>query len=71
MMRKRKKPEFCARVLLSQDRGWWNVGEPGGGKVLDFNYLSDTFLPALAKSGVSKNTIRALTIDNPARAFAV
>lgn len=56
-----------ANVLLSQDRGWFWVGEPQGGKILDFNYLPDTFLPALGKSGVSQKTIPQLTVANPAR----
>lgn len=58
------------RLLLSMDSGWWNAGEPNGGKIRDYNSLTDTFLPALRKSGVSEETVRRLTVENPARAFA-
>ena len=59
------------RLLLSHDNGWFEVGKPGGGKVRDFNYLADSFLPALRKTGVSEETIRQLTVSNPAKAFAI
>lgn len=59
------------RLLLSHDSGWYAVGEENGGKIRDFNYLSDTFLPALRKGGVSDAMIRTLTVENPAHAFAI
>jgi predicted metal-dependent phosphotriesterase family hydrolase len=59
------------RVLLSMDRGWYNAGEPNGGKIRDYNALPDTFLPAMRAAGVSEATIRKLTVENPAKAFAV
>ncbi|MDF2440618.1 MAG: 5-phospho-D-xylono,4-lactonase [Abditibacteriota bacterium] len=62
--------EHADQLLLSMDRGWWWVGEPNGGKIQDYNYLCDTFLPALRKAGVSQTTIQQLTVKNPARAFA-
>jgi predicted metal-dependent phosphotriesterase family hydrolase len=58
-------------LLLSHDNGWYEVGQENGGVVRDFNYMSDVFLPALRKSGVGEATIRKLTIENPARAFAI
>jgi predicted metal-dependent phosphotriesterase family hydrolase len=63
--------EYTARVLLSMDRGWYNAGEPNGGAVRDYNPLPDVFLPALREAGVSEKTVKQLTVDNPARAFAV
>lgn len=63
--------KHAGRVLLSMDRGWWNVGEPNGGNIADYNYLPDTFLPALRKAGVSDAQVRQLTVQNPMRAFAV
>lgn len=59
------------RLLLSMDSGWYNVGEPAGGKIRDYTYLTDTLLPALRRRGVAEATIRRLTVENPARAFAV
>ena len=59
------------RLLLSHDNGWYNVGENNGGEVRDFNYISDTFLPALRAAGVSDATIRQLTVANPAKALTI
>ncbi len=59
------------RVLLSMDSGWWWVGEPGGGKIRPYLYLTDDFLPALKKAGVADAMLRKLTVENPASAFAI
>lgn len=59
------------RLLLSMDAGWYWVGEPDGGKIRNFNDLTDTFLPALQKAGVGQAMIHKLTVENPARAFAM
>ncbi|HUS37679.1 MAG TPA: phosphotriesterase [Verrucomicrobiae bacterium] len=59
------------RLLLSHDNGWYNVGQPNGGEVRDFNYLADTFLPALRANGVSEPVVRQLTVGNPAKAFTI
>ncbi len=58
------------QLLLSQDRGWYDPALPGGGTPKPYTYLSDTFLPKLAASGVDAATIDMLTRDNPFRAFA-
>jgi len=58
------------RLLLSMDSGWYNVGEPDGGKINDYNALTDRFLPALRTAGVSAAHIHHITVKNPARAFA-
>ncbi|MCI0536434.1 MAG: hypothetical protein L0Z50_14535 [Verrucomicrobiales bacterium] len=63
--------KHAGRVLLSHDNGWFNVGQANGGEVRDFNYLHDTFLPALRKAGVSQEIIHGLTVKNPAAAFGV
>ncbi len=61
----------AAHLLLSQDNGWYWVEKPNGGEIRDFNYLSDTFLPALRKAGVSEAMTQKLTVENPARAFGI
>ena len=58
------------QLLLSHDRGWFDPALPGGGTPKPYTYLSDTFLPKLAASGVDAATIDMLTRDNPFRAFA-
>ena len=63
--------KHASRLLLSQDSGWYWVGQQNGGEIRNFNYLSDVFLPALHKGGISEATIRKLTVENPANAFAI
>jgi phosphotriesterase-related protein len=58
------------RLLLSQDRGWYDPAFPGGGTPKPYTYLHDVFLPKLAASGIDAATIDVLTRDNPFRAFA-
>ena len=59
------------RILVSQDAGWYHVGEAGGGKYRPHTYLFDTFLPALRARGLSEAEIHTLLVENPARAFAL
>lgn len=63
--------KHAERILLSMDSGWYWAGEPNGGKIRDYNYLTDVFLPALKKEGISEQVIRQLTVTNPARAFGI
>lgn len=63
--------QHAEHLLLSQDNGWYWVGQPNGGEVRDYNYLPDIFLPALRKGGLTEEQIRDMTVANPARAFAI
>lgn len=58
------------RILLSQDRGWYDPAQPGGGTPKPFTYLNETFLPKLSAAGVDDATINHLTRVNPFTAFA-
>jgi phosphotriesterase-related protein len=59
------------RVVVSQDAGWYRVGEPGGGQFTPYTGLVEDFLPALRKHGVTEPQGRTLVVTNPARMFAV
>jgi len=61
---------FGERLLLSQDRGWYDPSQPGGGTVKPFTYLVERFLPKLRAAGVSDEWIYTLTAVNPFRAYA-
>jgi len=52
------------RTLISQDSGWYHVGEPGGGAYRGYAYIYTDFLPRLEPAWR-----RQLMIDNPVRAF--
>jgi phosphotriesterase-related protein len=59
------------RVLVSQDAGWFHVGEAGGGSYRPHTLLHDAFVPALRARGLGEADVRRLLVENPARAFAV
>jgi len=61
---------FTDRILLSQDRGWYDPSEPEGGEQKPYTYLTERFLPTLRDAGVDEATIRRLTHDNPFEAYA-
>ena len=58
------------KVLLSQDRGWYDPAKPGGGTPKPYTHLTESFLPALGAAGVDDDTVASLTRSNPFRAFA-
>lgn len=58
------------RILLSQDRGWYDAGKPGGGVPKPFTYITETFLPLMRQVGLDESTIAQLTRFNPFQAFA-
>jgi phosphotriesterase-related protein len=62
---------FAERLLLSQDSGWFEVSESGGGTIREYTDLPDAFLPALRARGVPEKTVRQLVTGNPAAAFAI
>lgn len=61
---------FAGRLLLSQDRGWYSPGQPGGGLPQPFDYLPGCFLPRLREAGFDAALVTRLTHANPFRAFA-
>lgn len=59
------------RVLVSQDAGWYTVGEPRGGDFRPFDTMFTTFLPVLRATGFTDEEIGVLLIDNPANALSI
>jgi len=58
------------QILLSQDAGWYAVGEPNGGTVRPFTTILTAFRHRLAQAGVDDATWSRLMVANPARAYA-
>jgi phosphotriesterase-related protein len=54
------------RALISQDSGWYHVGEPGGGNFGGYTYIYTDFLPRLETAQAS-----VLMWDNPRAAFGL
>jgi predicted metal-dependent phosphotriesterase family hydrolase len=59
------------RVLVSQDAGWYSVGQPDGGKFRPYDTVFTEFVPALKSRGFSAAEIEQIFVKNPATAFAV
>jgi phosphotriesterase-related protein len=59
-----------ARLLLSQDRGWYDPAQPRGGTPQPFTYLTEHFLPRMVDRGIDDATIDRLMRHNPFDAFA-
>jgi phosphotriesterase-related protein len=59
------------RLLVSQDAGWYHVGEPGGGSYRGYTFLLEALPAALLERGLTEAQVRVLLVENPARAFAV
>jgi phosphotriesterase-related protein len=56
---------FASQILLSQDVGQMaELGSRGG---RGYAYLATKFLPALREAGVDDATVKAITVENPAR----
>jgi phosphotriesterase-related protein len=53
------------RTLISQDAGWYRVGEPGGGVFRPFTFIYTGFLPQ-----IPQETWKPLLVDNPRTAFS-
>ena len=55
------------QLLFSLDTTRERLSTYGG--AIGLNYILDVFLPMLAASGISEQTLRRITVDNPARVF--
>ncbi|QNF31474.1 phosphotriesterase [Adhaeribacter swui] len=70
ILQKMKAAGFLKQTLISQDAGWYHVGEKNGGKFQQYDTLFTVFLPALKKAGFKPSEIRQLIEINPQEAFA-
>jgi phosphotriesterase-related protein len=59
------------QLLISQDAGWYHVGEKNGGKVKPFAPLLESFIPMLKEKGIEQKAIDKLLITNPAKALCI
>ena len=57
------------RVLVSQDAGWYHVGEPGGGTFRPFDTIFTRFVPAI-RDALGQDAVQQLLVANPSRALA-
>ncbi len=58
------------RILLSQDTGWYNVGQPGGGEIHPYHRLFTDFLPAATADGVDAAWLQQCVTSHAFRAMS-
>jgi phosphotriesterase-related protein len=59
------------RVLVSQDAGWYSVGQPNGGQPRAYDTVFTELIPALRQRGYTQLELDTLFVHNPAEAFAI
>jgi phosphotriesterase-related protein len=66
-----KENNLLEQVLVSQDSGWYNVGEPKGGNFKPFTCVVTQFIPLLHQNGFTQREIDLIFKTNPVKAFAI
>lgn len=66
-----QKEALFDRVLVSQDAGWYHIGEPNGGSFNNYQYIFTDFIPALKKHGFTQEAIDKIFKINPAKALEI
>lgn len=65
------KKGFEDYLLLSQDAGWYNVGELRGGNIRGYDYLVKGFVPLMLARGFGQKPVYKILVKNPAKAFQI
>lgn len=71
MLDRMREAALLDRVLVSQDAGWYNAGQPRGGEFKPYTPLFTALIPALRRHGFDEDEIATLLVRNPSRAFAI
>jgi len=71
LVKRMKSEGLLNHVLVSQDAGWYHVGEPHGGTFRTYETVFTEFIPALRAAGFTEAEIRTLFTNNPANAFSI
>jgi phosphotriesterase-related protein len=66
-----KENRLLDRVLVSQDSGWYNVGDAKGGNFKPFTCIAMQFIPLLKQNGFTTAELDLLFKTNPGKAFAI
>ena len=66
-----KHAGLLSGILVSQDSGWYHVGQPKGGTFNHYNTIFTDLIPALKAKGLSDSEEKLIFEINPAKAFAV
>jgi len=70
-LKRMKANGLLGQVLVSQDSGWYHVGEPNGGNFKPYNCISTRFIPLLQQNGFTSAELDGIFKINPAKAFSI
>ncbi len=70
-VRKFKEAGVLSQIHLSQDAGWYTLGDKDGGDFSPFTPIMTDLIPYLKQDGVTDLEIEQIFIQNPATAFAL
>jgi phosphotriesterase-related protein len=70
-LRLMRSANLLDHVLVSQDSGWYNVGEPNGGDYKPYTCIATQFIPKLKQNGFTDGDIDTLFRTNPRKAFSI
>jgi predicted metal-dependent phosphotriesterase family hydrolase len=71
MVKFMKDNKLLNRTLISQDAGWYWVGEPDGGPYRSYIDIFEKFIPALTEAGFTDTEIKQLLVDNPRESLMI
>ncbi len=66
-----KAKGYLHKILISQDSGWYTVGQKNGGNYKGYTAIFNYLVPFLKESGFTQKEINILLIKNPAEAFYI
>jgi predicted metal-dependent phosphotriesterase family hydrolase len=71
LLKTMKQSGHLNSVLVSQDSGWYHVGEVNGGTYNNYNFIFTDFITAMKSNGFTQKEIDQIFISNPAKAFSI
>ena len=66
-----KEKGMLNKTLISQDAGWYWVGEPDGGNFRGYTSIFEKYIPALKTEGFTDEEIKQLLIHNPRESLMI
>ncbi len=70
-LQRMKSEKLLEHVLVSQDSGWYHVGEPSGGHYKPYTCIAAQLIPRLTNMGFTSQELDLIFKTNPAKAFAI
>ena len=66
-----KENGFLNQTLISQDAGWYWVGELDGGVFRGYTAIFEKFIPALKEEGFTDDEVKQLLVHNPRESLII